>query len=620
VSIVIDIAAQFTGKRAFAQAENAADKLGRTVKTALIGVGVTAFAKSAISAFAAQEKQLNLFKNSLRTIGFEFATSDSLAFLNSLKLQFGVVDDQLIPAYQQLLTTTRSLGAAQNLTNVALDIAARQNISVTAAADALSKAYLGNTKSIGTLDLGISKATLASGNFAAILKEITNVTKGSAAAAADTFAGKLAKIKVAADSAKVSIGAGLVEALMQISKSTDIDQLQGKIINFGNSAAETLGNVGKAISDNIVLLKSFAIVLAAAFTVNKIATFIASVQAIVKVIKQLRNALLASAVARNFLFNPIGAAALTAGMFAAIGLVTKGVEALSDSTTRATENLLNLFGASKALGVGGDQGGAAKYAEGAAARAAADAKAAAAAQLKATQAQTKALKDQAKLKKAQTLFDLDQIQILAALQGQVTEDEKLRLSLQLALIQGNASEAERLAAQLAISQLQTTNLALAIAKLPSALNPFRDYPVDVLEAINDINGIQKALDGLKAPKLSVIVDTIYTSSTLGGVSAATATASAATAPITSGLAGLGLGGDQGAAARALEQRRNDLTNLERSLGRGGDQGGAARTNVNVTVQGSVISNKDLADTIRMQLVDSSASGSFSSIGRVRDYQ
>jgi len=188
----------------------------------------------------------------------------------------------------------------------------------------------------------------------------------------------------------------------------------------------------------------------------------------------------------------------------------------------------------------------------------------------------------------------------------------------LALIQGNASEAERLAAQLAISQLQTTNLALAIAKLPSALNPFKDYPVDVLEAINDINGIQNALDKLKAPKLTVIVDTVYTSSTLALGSANPS--GTATAPITSGLAGLGLGGDQGAAARALEQQRNDLTNLERSLGRGGDQGGAARTNVNVTVQGSVISNKDLADTIRMQLVDSSASGSFSSIGRVRDYQ
>jgi len=614
VSIVIDIAAQFTGKKAFTQAENAADKLGRTVKHALIGVGVTAFAKSAISAFAAQEKQLNLFKNSLRTIGFEFATSDSLAFLNTLKLQYGVVDEQLIPAYQQLLTTTRSLAASQNLTNVALDIAARQNISVTEAADALSKAYLGNTKSVGALGLGISKATLASGNFAAILKEITNITKGSAATAADTFSGKLARIKVAADSAKESIGAGLVEALMQITKSTDIDQLQGKIINFGNSAAETLGNVGKAISDNIVLIKSFAILLAAAFTVNKIAAFIVSLEAIVKTVKTLRNALLASAIARNFLFNPLGAAVATAAMFAAIGLVTKGVEALSDSTTKATENLLNLFGAAKALGVGGDQGGSAKFAEGAAARAAKDAKDAAAAQLKATKAQTKALQNQAKLNKAKTLFDIDQIQIIAALQGRLTEDEKLRLSLQMALIQGNATEADRLSNLLAASQLKTTNLAAAIANLPPALNPLKDYPTYVNSAITDIQKIQDALDKLKAPVLTVVVNTVSTGGGGGG-----GVGGGMVSPVAGGIELLGKGGDQGAAARALDQARADLSNLELSLGRGGDQGGAARTNVTVNVAGNVISNKDLADTIRMQLVDSSASGSFSSIGRVRDY-
>ena len=609
MSIVIDIAAQFTGKKAFAQAENAADKLGRTVKHALIGVGVTAFAKSAISAFAANEKQLNLFKNSLRTIGFEFATSDSLAFLNTLKLQYGVVDEQLIPAYQQLLTTTRSLAATQNLTNVALDIAARQNISVTEAADALSKAYLGNTKSVGALGLGISKATLASGDFAAILKEITNITKGSASIAADTFAGKLARIKVAADTAKESIGAGLVEALMQITKSTDIDQLQGKIINFGNSAAETLGKVGKLISDNIVLIKSFAIILAAVFTVNKIAAFIASLEAIVKVVKTLRNALIASAVARNFLLNPIAGAAMSAGMFAAIGLVIKGVDALSESANRATQNLANLFGAAKALGVGGDQGGAAKYAEGAAARAAADAKAAAAAQLKATKAQTKALQDQAKLKKAQSILDIDQVQIFAALQGKITEEEKLRLSLQLALIQGNASEAERLSAELAISQLKTTNLALAISRLPPALNPFLQYPSDVQDALSEIAKIQDALNKLKAPKLVIDIST-----TGGAVVSGGTNTGVGTAPKAGGIELLGQGGDQGAAARALEQARNDLTNLELSLGRGGDQGGANRV-VNVTVQGNVISNKDLADTIRMQLLDSSASGSFTMSNR-----
>ena len=43
--------------------------------------------------------------------------------------------------------------------------------------------------------------------------------------------------------------------------------------------------------------------------------------------------------------------------------------------------------------------------------------------------------------------------------------------------------------------------------------------------------------------------------------------------------------------------------------------GERNTNVNVTVQGNVISNKDLADTIRMQLLDSSASGSFTMSNR-----
>jgi hypothetical protein len=493
MSIVIDIAAQFTGKRAFAQAENAADKLGRTVKHALIGVGVTAFAKSAITAFAEQEKQLNLFKNSLRTIGFEFATSDSLAFLNSLKLQYGVVDSQLIPAYEQLLTTTRSLAAAQNLTNVALDIAARQGISVTKAADALSKAYIGNTKSVGALGLGISKATLASGDFAALLKEITAITKGAAAAGADTFAGKIAKLKVAADSAKESIGAGLVEAIMQITRSSNIDELQQQIINFGESAATSLSNIGKLISENIGLIKSLGIILAASFAITKVAAFISALEKIIKTVKILKNSAIAAAVAEAFMLNPLAGATIALGIVAAVGATIEGIRMIEDRANKAAEAINSIGTGIDKLGKGGDQGGSAKFAEGAAARAAKDAKAAAKAQLQATKAQTKATQDQAKLKKAQTIFDIDQIQILAALQGKITADEKLRLSLQMALLQDNAGEAKRLSEELAISQLQTTNLALAISRLPKALNPFEGWSKEIDDLIKKILEMMKLL-------------------------------------------------------------------------------------------------------------------------------
>jgi hypothetical protein len=494
MSVVIDIAAQFTGKRAFAQAENAADKLGRTVKHALIGVGVAAFAKSAITAFAENEKQLNLFKNSLRSIGFEFATNDSLAFLNTLKLQYGVADNQLIPAYEQLLTTTRSLAASQNLTNIALDIAARQGISVTQAADALSKAYLGNTKAVGTLGLGISKATLASGDFSKILKEVTAITKGAASTAANTFAGKLARIKVAADQAKESIGAGLVEALMQITKSVDIEQLQTKIINFGESAADVLTKMGKLISDNIELLKVFGAVMLAGFAITKVAAFITALQTIIKTINVLRNSAVAAAIAEMFMLNPIGGAFMAAAMLATIAGVIRGIDILTSKAKEAGDTI-RAIGTGQ-LGAGGDQGGAAKYAEGAAARAAKDAKDAAAAQLKATKAQTKATQDQNKLKKSQGIMDIDQANIIAALQGKITENDKIRLELQLALLTGNAKEADRLSNALLLSQAQTTGLATFIANLPKALNPFADYPAYILMALAELDKLKKAQEGL----------------------------------------------------------------------------------------------------------------------------
>jgi hypothetical protein len=514
MSIVIDIAAQFTGKKAFTQAENAADKLARNVKNALIGVGVTAFAKSAISAFAENEKQLNLFKNSLQSIGFEFATNDSLAFLNSLKLQYGVADNQLIPAYEQLLTTTRSLAASQNLTNIAMDIAARQGISVTEAANALSKAYLGDTRAIKALGLGISKTTLASGNFAAILKEITNITKGAASTAANTFAGKLARIKVAADQAKESIGAGLVEALMQITNSQDIEQLQTKIINFGESAAAVLTKMGKLISENIELLKVFGAVMLAGFAITKVAAFITALQTIIKTINVLRNSAVAAAIAQMFMLNPLGGALMAAGMLATIAGVIRGIDILTSKAKEAGDTVRAI--GTDQLGRGGDQGGAAKFAEGASKRAAKDAKAAAEAQLKATKANTKAMQDQAKLKKSQGIMDVDQANILAALQGKISENEKTRLELQLALLTNNAKEADRLSNELLLSQARTTGLAAFISSLPKALNPFADYPAYIQMALAELAKVANAQKNLgNAPSKYDTIQSSLTAEFLG---------------------------------------------------------------------------------------------------------
>ena len=582
MSVVIDIAAQFTGQKAFKSAENAADRLGRNVKRALIGVGVTAFAKSAITAFAQQEKQLEIFKNSLRNIGFAFATNDSLAFLNSLKLQFGVVDEQLLPAYQQLLTTTKSLGGAQNLTNLALNLAARESISVTEAADILSKAYLGNTKRLGTLKLGISKTTLASGDFAKIIKEIGILTSGAAAAGADTFAGKLARIKVATDQAKESIGKGLVNALLAVSSSTDIEQLQTKIISFGESARVTFENIGKYISENIGLLKAMSAVLISTFVATKlvagIAAVITAVQTLTKAYKALRASAAAAAIASMFALNPLGAAAMAAGMVVTIGLVLKSLDMLVDKAIEAQRTIAEVAGFTDTLNL---YGSPASIAATKAAKLAKDT-------LDLKKKELKTAQDAAKLKRAQTLFDIDNIQIIAALQRNITDEERLRLNLQLALLTKNVSEADRLSQELLMSQTRTTGLALVIANLPKALNPFEDYPQYIQDAIDELARLAAAM---------AAIDPFRKKSEA---------ALAAKVPLTQQNAATVL-----ANAPASLQEYQSITGVMSEVG--------VRTptlNITINNAGNVVSDADLVDQIRNGLLNSNLSGSPSAIGRL----
>jgi hypothetical protein len=150
---------------------------------------------------------------------------------------------------------------------------------------------------------------------------------------------------------------------------------------------------------------------------------------------------------------------------------------------------------------GGDQGGAER-----AAQQKIDQKAQRLAeqQLKATKALTAEQKKAQLLKKSQGILDIEQANILAALQGKITANEKLRLELQLALLTGNAKEADRLSNQLLLSQAQLTGLATFITSLPKALNPFADYPAYVQMALAELAKLANAqnmrtFQGITAP-------------------------------------------------------------------------------------------------------------------------
>lgn len=105
-------------------------------------------------------------------------------------------------------------------------------------------------------------------------------------------------------------------------------------------------------------------------------------------------------------------------------------------------------------------------------------------QTKNTKEQTKAIKEQTALQKAGTLFDIQQTQIIAALKGEVSAEERKRLELQLAILTGNTSEASKLAAELAKSQGLSQQLAAYLASMPDAKNPFTAWKsyLDMIES------------------------------------------------------------------------------------------------------------------------------------------
>jgi hypothetical protein len=98
-----------------------------------------------------------------------------------------------------------------------------------------------------------------------------------------------------------------------------------------------------------------------------------------------------------------------------------------------------------------------------------------AALIRSNKALTAEQKKQTALKKAASIFDIEQIQIIAALKGNVSKEDRKRLELQLALATENTDLVAKLTKELAVSQGLGEDLAKFLADLPAAKNPFEAW-------------------------------------------------------------------------------------------------------------------------------------------------
>jgi len=205
-------------------------------------------------------------------------------------------------------------------------------------------------------------------------------------------------------------------------------------------------------------------------------------------------------------------------------------------------------------------------------------------QIAAQKALTAEQKKQADLKKAGSVFDLEQIQIIAALKGNLSAEDRTRLEAQAAILNGNADLATKLTKDILMAQDSTGKLYQYFLSIGNAkiANPFAFLDQWILD-------FQMKLNALTSPS----------------------TATYRPAGLAPELAAIGVVAGYGdyAGSTANQYNNTDYPNY-------GMQTGGGDTIINVQVQGNVIREQELIDKVLAGAQLSSLSGSPSQIGRI----
>ena len=211
-------------------------KFGKVLGLTFSAVALTAFVKKSAQQFAELEKNTRRLESELGQLGLAFASSLATDFTRSLALSSGVSQDKLIPALQKLVQTTYTLTDAQKLLTLSTEISKRKGLELEQVSNALSRAFVGDYKALVNLRIGFERAELQGKNFQEILSQL-QTEFGSKQA--DTFADKINKLAVAFEETQVAIGKGFVEGLEKSGLS--IEDTQEKMIALGETFGKALG-------------------------------------------------------------------------------------------------------------------------------------------------------------------------------------------------------------------------------------------------------------------------------------------------------------------------------------------------------------------------------------------
>jgi hypothetical protein len=184
--------------------------VGAAAATMAIKVGVDAV-KAAIEDEKAQISLAQTLRNTTKATNQQIAAVED--YIDQTARATGVTDDQLRPSLDRLVRSTGDVTKAQKLQQLALDISAGTGKDLATITEGLGKAYDGNLGALKRLGVPLDASIIKAKDFDAAVKALSETFAGQADAAAETFAGRMARINIAVDEAKEQIGFALLPVL-----------------------------------------------------------------------------------------------------------------------------------------------------------------------------------------------------------------------------------------------------------------------------------------------------------------------------------------------------------------------------------------------------------------------
>lgn len=478
--INVDIITEYKGAQKLKTAqkdlgsfEQSLNKLGKKFAEVFAAEKLLQFGKASVEAFAADQKSAAILTNTLGNLGQAFANVPVETFITKLSELNGIAKTDLRNSFDTLVRSTGDAAKAQDLLSLGTDISAGTGKDLATVTTALAKAYGGNYAALSKLGAGVSKALLSTKDFAKMQKFLAQTFKGDASVAADSYQGKINRLKTSFEEFKITVGSGLVDAFANLGKGSNVEGFQNAMSVTATNIADMVDGLGKILG----------YVTQIGGKVDKSGGFWGS-------------------------FWNDAAVFATTGI---AGLSTKLVGA-ADKTSKA------IVAAKKAMAT--PQG---PFKEGYTSLAdhqkymktQADILAAKKAQLAIDNAATKAAKDKLALERASLSLklagnttDMQNIEIQAALQRGQSEQVTNVLLLQRAILNGNADQANILSQEVLKANGLVMDVNGNISALAGAKDPFKDWPPATAAAMAQLKAIQDALAALKDKTVTVTVNTV----------------------------------------------------------------------------------------------------------------